>query len=81
MIFSYFTLRIRQLAVLEPSSFIPFRAYFGPQYLEEPLTSQKILLVDQLVPVEIQHTRVVRLVLPIFEHKFVFEHEFVAEAL
>ena len=55
--------------VLELSSFLPFRACFGFEYLGEPSFSKKILLVDVLVSVEIQCIRVVRLVITIFEHK------------
>ena len=49
-----FAQRIRQLVVLELSSFLPFRAHFGSEYLGEPSPSQIILLVDELVLVEIQ---------------------------
>ena len=66
-------LRLRQLVVLELSSFLPFRAYFGFEYLGEPFPSLIILLVDKLALVEIQRIRVVRPVIPIFEHKLVSE--------
>ena len=66
-----FALRLRQLVVLELSSFFPFRACFGFEYLGEPFPSQIILLVDELVLVEIQYIRVERLVFPIFKHKLV----------
>ena len=62
-------LRLRQLVVLELSSFHPFSAYFGSEYLGELFPSEIILLVDVLVLVEIQHIRVVRPVIPIFEQK------------
>ena len=68
---SIFSLRLRQLMVLEISSFLPFRAYFGFEYLGELLLSQTILLVAELVPVEIQKIRVVHPVIPVFEHKLV----------
>ena len=64
-----FALRLHQLVVLELSSFLPFRAYFGCEYLGEPVPSQKIFLVDELVLDEIQYIRVLR----IFEHKLVAE--------
>ena len=66
MIFSLvFALTLDQLVVLEHTSFLPIRAYFGSEYLGEPFPSWIILLV--LVLVEI------RLVIPIFEHKHVAE--------
>ena len=68
-----FAQRLRQLVVLELSSFLPFRAYFGSEYLGEPFPSLIFLLVDELVLVEIQHIRVVRPVKPIFEQKLVAE--------
>ena len=68
-----FALRLRQLVVLELTSFLPFRACFGSEYLGEPFSSEIIFLVDELVLVEIQHIRVVRLVIPIFDHKLVAE--------
>ena len=40
-------------------------------YLGEPFPSEIILLVDELVLVEIQYIRVVRPVIPIFEHNLV----------
>ena len=58
--FLNFALRNRQLVVLELSSFLPFRAYFGFEYLGEPSPSKIILLVEELVLVEIQKIRVVR---------------------
>ena len=64
-----FALRRRQLVVLELSSFLPFREYFGSEYLGEPFPSGIILLVAELVLVEIQYIRVARPVIPIFEHK------------
>ena len=64
-----FALRLRHPV----SSFFPFRAHFGSEYLVEPFPSEISLLVDELVLVEIQHIRVVRPVIPIFEHKFVAE--------
>ena len=66
-----FALRLRQLAVLELSSFLPFRAYFGSEYLGESLPSQIILLVDQLVLVEFQKIRVERPVIAILVRKHV----------
>ena len=66
-----FALRLRQLVVLELSSFFPFRAYFGSEYLGEPFPSEIILPVDELVLVGFQHIRVVRPVIPIFQHKLV----------
>ena len=68
-----FALRLRQLAVLELFSFLPFRACFGFEYLGEPFPSSIILLVDELVLVEIQYIRVERPFVPIFELKFVAE--------
>ena len=65
-----FALRPGQFVVLALSSCLPFRAYFGSAYLGELFPSEIILPVDELVLVEIQHIRVVRPVLPIFEHKF-----------
>ena len=59
---------LRQLVVLELSSFLPFSACFGSEYLGEPFPSQITVLVDEHVLVEIQCIRVVRLVIPIFEH-------------
>ena len=47
-------MRLRQLVVLELSSFLPLRACFGFEYLGEPFPSSKILLVDELVLFEIQ---------------------------
>ena len=49
-----FALRLRQLVVLEPCSFLPFRACYGFEYLGEPFPSWLILLVDELVLVDIQ---------------------------
>ena len=66
-------LRIRELVVLALSSFLSFRAYFGSEYLGELSPSKIVLPVDELVLVEIQHIRVVRPVIPIFEHKLVAE--------
>ena len=63
-----FVLRHRQLVALEFSSFLPFRPYFGSEYLGEPFASNIILSVDVLVLVETQYIRVVRPVIPIFEH-------------
>ena len=57
---SIFVQRIRQLAVIELSSFLPFRAYFGADFLGEPFPSEIILLEDELVLVEIQYIRLVR---------------------
>ena len=34
-----FALRLRQLVVVELSSFLPFRAYFGFEHLREPFPS------------------------------------------
>ena len=68
-----FDLRLHQLVVLELSSFLPLRAYFGSEYLGERSPSKIVLPVDELVLVEIQHFRVVRPVIPIFEHKLVAE--------
>ena len=68
-----FALRLDQLVVLELSSFLLIRAYFGSEYLGEPFPSEIILLVDELVLIEIQYVRVVRPVLPIFEHELVAE--------
>ena len=64
---------LRQLAVLELLSFLPVRACFGFECPGEPFPSSIILLVDQLVLFEIQFIRVVRPVIPIFEHKLVAE--------
>ena len=69
----YCVLRLRQLVVLELSSFLTFRAHFESEYLGEPCPSQIILLVDELVLVEIQYIRVERPVTPIFERKIVAE--------
>ena len=69
----FFVVKLRQLVVLGLSSFLPFRAYFGSEYLEELFLSSLILLVNELVLVEVQCIRVVRPVLPIFEHKLVAE--------
>ena len=59
--------------VLEISSFLPLRAFCGSEYLGEQLFSQTIVLVAELVPVEIQKIRVVRPLVPVFEHKLVAE--------
>ena len=57
-----FALRLRQLVVLELSSFVPFGAYFGSEYLGEPSPLEIILLVVELVLVEIQDISEGRLV-------------------
>ena len=44
-----FALRLCQLVVLELSSFLPFRAYIGSEYLGESFPSWLVLLVDELV--------------------------------
>ena len=62
--------RIRQLVVLELSSFLPVRAYFGFEYLGVSFPSQIIPLVDELV-LEIHCFRVVRPAIAIFKHKLV----------
>ena len=49
-----FTLRFRQLVDLELSSFLPFRAWFGSEYLGEPFPSLIILIVSVIVLYEIQ---------------------------
>ena len=69
----FFALRLRRLVVLELSSFLPLRAYFGFDYLGEPFPSQIILLVAELALVEIQYICVLHPVIPIFEHKLVVE--------
>ena len=58
-------LRIRQLVVLELSSFLPFRACFGFEYLGELFLSWTILLEAELVLFEIQCIRDGRPVIPI----------------
>ena len=69
---SIFALRFINSQFLS-SSFLPFRAYFGSEYLGEPFPSKIILLVNERVLVEIQYICDVRLVIPIFEHKLVAE--------
>ena len=69
----FFALRLRQLVVLELSSFHPFRACFGFEYLRELFPSKTILLVAELVLVEIQCIRFVRPVITILEHELVAE--------
>ena len=66
-------MRLRQLVVLELSSFLPLRAYFGFEYLGEPFPSWAILLAAELALVEIQYIRVLHPVNPIFEHELVVE--------
>ena len=64
--FLIFALRFRLLVVLELSSLLPFRAYFGFEYFGELFLSYTILLVVELVLVQIQQIRIVRPVTPIF---------------
>ena len=64
-------LDVQGVEVLELSSFLPLRAYFGFEYLGEPFPSWIMLLADEPVLVEIQHIRVERPVILIFEHKLV----------
>ena len=68
-----FELKLSQLAVLELSSLLPFRACLGFEYLEIRFLSQIILLVDELVLVKTPYIRVGRPVIPIFDHKFFAE--------
>ena len=51
---------------------LPFRAFSGSESLGEPFPLE-VLLVDELDLVEIQYIRVVRPVIPIFEHELVAE--------
>ena len=71
--FLIFSLKFHQLVLVELFSFLPSRACFGFEYLEEPLPSKIVLFVDELVLVETPYFRVERPATPIFEHKFVAE--------
>ena len=64
---------VHQLVVLGLSSFLTFRANFGSEYLGEPFPSEIIPVVDELVLLEIQHNRIVRPVIPIFDNELVAE--------
>ena len=66
--------RLHQLVFLGLSSFLPFRAYFGFEYLADPFLSEIILLLGEIVLVKIQHIRVVRPVIPILEDQRAVTH-------
>ena len=68
-----FVMRIRQLVVLQLSSFLPSRVYFVFEYLGELFPSLTILLVDQFVLFDIQFCGDALPPIPIFEHKLVAE--------
>ena len=61
-------MRIRQLVVLQLSSFLPSRVYFAFEYLGELFPSLTILLVDEVVLFDIQFFGDGRPPIPIFEH-------------
>ena len=72
MIFFEFLHRLRQLAVLELSSFLPFRAYFGFENLGEPFPFETIPLAIEFVLDDFQQIRFVRSAVPCFALPFVF---------
>ena len=63
--------RIRQLVILELSSFLLSRACFESEFLDELFLSKLILLVVELFIVEIQRIRDGRSQIPVVEHKLV----------
>ena len=69
----FFVHRIRQLAIPELSSILPFREYFQSECLGMLSLSWQTLLVVELAPFEIQHIRDRRSPNPVVEHKLVAE--------